>query len=70
MPTNTDTELTVEAALAELRDLFPGKMIDVGLRVGPNAQYAVISVFAASFQRSAPTLAEAMQKVRAWKGQQ
>lgn len=58
------SEITVEQALAELREMFPGKMVDVGLRVGPNPKYAVVTVFAESFQRDAPTLWECMVKVR------
>lgn len=73
MTTKPEHELkepTVEECLAELREMFPGKMVDVGLRVGPNAKYAVVSVFAASFQRDAPTLEECLVKVRKWHKEQ
>ena len=69
---NTETELTVEAALAELREMFPtesygsieGTFFDeIGLRVR-------IGLRDANRHFSAPTLSECMAQVRKWKESQ
>ena len=67
MPTEKpDTDLTVEQALSDLRDLLgPQTMVDVHMRTGPCAKYARVSTMAHMWD--APTLSEVITKIRNWK---
>lgn len=75
--TNTTTELTVEAALKELREMFPRNETSVMLTAGwmpeglePHVSHNV-AVWLNKLQVrrfDALTLADCMAQVRAWKG--
>lgn len=74
---HTDNRLEVEAALAELREMFPDKWFAFEITQNPGTHpnkdgyWYWIRVSGKPRQgQGIPTLAEAMQKVRDWKAKQ
>lgn len=81
MPTD-NTELTVEACLAELREMFPGEVFRIevhkDIRMGEDGTITWRKDYACILQPSrgldgfynAPSLRDSLDKVREWKAQQ